>query len=109
MEFSLMRANRTRFRGDFQLRYAAYARDHGMTSEQMLTHDKTCFPFALLKPYLQWVSSKWLVWYQLNPGRTLHSAREEAEFDSWLKEQAPVLDAFTCECHEKIGYLPRKR
>src|SRR5271170_2780411 len=56
----LAAASRTRFRGDFQLRYAAYARDHGMTSEQMLAHDKTCCPYALLKPYLLWLSGKWL-------------------------------------------------
>ena len=86
-------------RSDFQLRYGSYARDHGMTSEQMLAHDKKCYPFALLTPYLLWVSRKWFEWGELNPGRKIYSAQEAANFDRWLGQLTPASDALTCECH----------
>jgi hypothetical protein len=85
--------------GDFQLRYRAYAYDHGMTPDQMLAHDKKCCPFALLTPYLFWISRKWLEWGRLYPGGVIYSTKETARFEKWLKELAPTSDALTCECH----------
>lgn len=94
-----MRHSGRTFTGDFQLRYRAYARDHGMTSDQIRAHDKRCYPFALLTPYLFWVSRKWLEWGQLHPGGVIYSAQETAAFEEWLENLAPELDPLTCECH----------
>ncbi len=56
-------------RPDFQLRYGAYACDYGMTPDQMLAHDKKCYPLCIpLTPYLFWVSRKWHEWGRLYPG-----------------------------------------
>jgi hypothetical protein len=85
--------------GDFQLRYSTYARDHGMTEEQMLAFDKKRYPDALLTPYLLWVSRKWFEWGKLHPGRRLYSRLEEASFAYWLTQLLPGSDALTCECH----------
>lgn len=85
--------------GDFQLRYRAYARDHGMTSEQMLAYDKKCYPYALLTPYLFWISQKWLEWGALHPQAKIYSAKEESGFERWLEELIPASDALTCKCH----------
>lgn len=89
-------------RDDFQLRYGIYARDHGMTSEQMLAHDKKCYPFALLTPYLLWTSRKWVEWGELNPGRKIYSTQEKANFDRWLGQLVPGSDVLTCECHSQF-------
>jgi hypothetical protein len=86
-----------------KLRYRAYAYDHGMTSEQILAHDKACYPFSLLVPYLPWLNHKWLEWNELNPGRSVHGAKEHADFDRWLEQLIPRLDALTCECHAKMA------
>jgi len=80
-----------------------------MTIEQMLAHDKLCCPFALLKPYLQWLNGKWLAWDQLNPGHTARTANEEAAFDNWLEQLVPTSDILNCECHKKLDFLFRKR
>ena len=103
------RKRRTKFTGDFQLRYAAYARDHGMTAEQMLTHDKLCCPFALLKPYLQWINGKRLVWRHLNPAQAAGTTNEEAAFDNWLEQLLPTSDIFICECHKKLELSSHRR
>lgn len=97
-----MGTGRARSTGDFQLRYRAYARDHGMSSERMLTHDRECCPNALLKPYLLWLSRKRFEWGQLNPDRVVHSVKEDAEFERWLDQILPASDAITCECHVKL-------
>jgi hypothetical protein len=94
-----MRANSARFKGDFQLRYGAYSRDHGMTREQMLVYDRRCYPFTLLTPYFHWLSGKRLEWERLNPGRRVESGKEHADFGRWLEQLAPYSNAITCECH----------
>ena len=104
-----MRTGRTRYKGDFQLRYCAYARDHGMTSEQMLVLDKDRCPDALLTPYFLWLSGKWFEWGQLNPDREVHGVKEEAEFERWLDQRAPASDGFTCECHMTLSVSGHRR
>jgi hypothetical protein len=94
-----MRHSGRTFTGDFQFRYRAYARDHGMTPDQMLAHDKRCHPCTLLTPYLFWISLKWLEWGQLRPGRVIRSTEEAANFETWLEELVPDSDALTCQCH----------
>lgn len=103
-----MRIRRARPAGDFQRRYRAYALDHGMTSQQMLVHDKHCCADAMLKPYLLWASRRWFEWSQLNPDCAHHGAREESAFEHWLDGRSPALDGFTCECHLKLA-CGRKR
>lgn len=90
-----------RSRADFQRRYNAYARDHGMTPEQMLSYDRQCCPDALLKPYLFWISDKRLAWNVLH-SRSAGSIAETADFDRWLDRLSPGLDVLTCECHKKM-------
>jgi len=99
----MTRASRARFAGDFQLRYRSHVHDHGMTSEQILTYDRAWYPFSLLLPYLSWVNHKWFEWNELNPGRSVHGAKEHADFDRWLEQLIPRLDALTCECHAKMA------
>jgi hypothetical protein len=103
-EASMARFSRVQFRGDTQLRYRAYARDHGMTSEEIRAHDKRCCPSTLLLPYMSWLSRKWFEWGQVNPGRTIHGAKENVNFDRWLELLVPGLDAVTCECHVNLDY-----
>ncbi len=93
-------ARNAKSRVDFQCRYDAYARNHGMTREQMLTHDRQCSPDALLKPFLLWASDKRLEW------NALHSESKavvsEVDFDQWLDHLSPALNVLTCECHKKL-------
>lgn len=104
-----MRSAGTRFTGDFQLRYRAYAHDHGMTAEQMLMHDRECCPDALLMPCFLWLSRKWFQWGQQNPQPNFHHPAAEAQFEHWLDQLAPESDAVTCECHQKLVASRRRR
>ncbi len=97
-----MRRSRVQFHGDTQLRYRAYAIDHCMTPEHIRAHDRELCPDALLLPYVSWLSRKWHEWDKLNPDRTLRGPREHVDFDRWLEELTPALDAITCECHVKL-------
>jgi hypothetical protein len=97
-----MRRAVKRPRNDFQLRYGIYARHHGMTSEQMRAHDKKCYPYALLTPYLLWTSRMWADWGELNPGRKIYSTQAKADFDRWLEQLVPESDVLTCECHRQF-------
>ena len=103
----IMRTGRSRiqFRGDTQLRYRAYARDHSMTQEQMRTNDREMCPDSLLLPYLAWLSRKWYDWGKLNPDRTIRGAKEHADFDRWLEQLTPSSNAITCECHLKLASM----
>ncbi len=103
-----MRAGQVRVTGNFQLRYRAYARDHGMSPEQMLSHDRGCCPDSLLKPYFLWLSRKWYEWGRLAPEQPFHGIKEEAAFERWLDQLIPASDAVTCECHLKL-IRPRHR
>ena len=94
-------------RGEFHRRYLAYARDHGMTEEQMLAHDRSCCPESLLKPFLQWLSLQRLTWTSLNSQREVVGVRAEAEFDQWLEQISSHCDAIKCECHVKL--IPEQR
>jgi hypothetical protein len=100
----MKRVSRVQFRGDTQLRYLAYARDHCMNSDEMVEHDKGCCPSTLLLPYISWLSRKWFEWDQLNPGRTTHGAKDNVEFDQWIERLIPSLDAITCECHLNLDH-----
>jgi hypothetical protein len=102
------RRSRIQFTGDTQLRYRAYARDHGMTPDQIHTHDRELCPDALLLPYLSWLNRKWYEWGILNPGRAARGPKEHVEFDRWLEQLAPALNAITCECHVKLGSIRRR-
>lgn len=96
-----MRRSRVQFSGDARLRYRAYAFDHNMTVEQIRTFDRALCPSALLLPYVSWLSYKWYEWGKLNPDRTIHGPKENVDFDQWLEQLTPSLDATTCECHMK--------
>jgi hypothetical protein len=96
---------RVRPGGNFQSRYAAYARDHEMTSEQMRVRDRQCYPDTMLTPFLLWLSLKRLEWNRLHPDR-LHSGMEPIEFDHWLQQMKPGSNALTCECHVGATRLP---
>ena len=90
----------------FQSRYADYARNHGMTSEQMRMHDRQCYPDTMLTPYLFWLTLRRLEWNQLHPDHPIESGAEPIEFDRWLHELEPTSNAFTCECHVGTTHLP---
>jgi hypothetical protein len=92
---------KNRSRADFQRRYNAYARDHDMTPERILSYDRQCCPDALLKPYLLWLSDKGLAWDTLRSGPA--GSFTEVDFDQWLDSLSPGLDALTCECHRKLA------
>jgi hypothetical protein len=105
-----MRHTGRTFAGDFQHRYGVYARDHSMTEERMLAHDKRCYPEALLTPYLLWVSRKWFEWGHLHPGTKLYGSNEEGMFEKWLTTLLPSCDALTCECHlTAVPLAPARR
>ncbi len=74
-----------------------------MTTEQIRAYDRGLCPDSLLLPYLSWLSRRWCEWGQLNPGRTVHGPGEHAEFDRWLEQLMPSLNAITCECHLKMA------
>jgi len=95
-----------RSRASFQSRYAAYAQNHGMTSEQMRMHDRQCHPDTMLTPFLFWVSLKRLEWNRLHPDRQVQSRMEPVEFDRWLQQLEPTSNALTCECHLGTVRLP---
>ncbi len=97
---------RMRSNGDFRGRFEAYARDHGMTPEQMRSHDRACFPDTMLTPFFHWLSGKKLEWIRLNPGRKLESGKDHADFERWLGQLEPKADSLTCECHIRF-VLPR--
>jgi hypothetical protein len=99
---------RMRSRAPLQNRYEAYARNHGMTSEQMRNHDKQCFPDTMLTPYLFWLSSKRLAWNQLHPENQTQMGAEPIEFDRWLQQLRPTSNALTCECHVGTVRLPNR-
>jgi len=61
---------------NLQSRYEAYARNHGMTSEQMRTHDKRSHPDTMLTPYLFWLNLRRLDWNQSHPDHLIHSGAE---------------------------------
>jgi hypothetical protein len=91
---------------NFQSRYAAYAHNHGMTSEQMRMHDRQCYPDAMLTPFLFWLSLKRLEWNRLHPDRQIQSGIEPVEFARWLQQLEPTSNALTCECHVGTARLP---
>lgn len=99
----MTRRSRVQFAGDTQLRYRAYARDHGMTPEQIRSNDREICPDSLLLPYLSWLSKKWYEWGKLNPDRAIRGPKEHADFDRWLEELTPGLNAITCECHMRLA------
>lgn len=96
-----MRVSRLRATGNLRIRYSAYARDHGMASEQMRDLDRSCYPDTMLTPFFHWLSGKKLEWIRLNPGRTLESGKDHADFERWLEQQEPKSNALSCECHRK--------
>ena len=91
------------FHGNSRLRYAAYARNHGMSPEQIRTLDRELCPTALLLPYVAWLNRKWYDWDVLNPGRPEHGPAEHRDFDRWIEQLTPSLNAITCECHIKLS------
>ena len=95
-----------RSNGNFQSCFEMYARDHGMTQEQMRAHDRARYPATMLTPFFHWLSGKRLEWTRLNPGRTLESGKDHADFERWLGQLEPRLDSLTCECHIRSGSPP---
>jgi len=96
-------ARNAKSRADFQRRYDAYARNHGMTREQMLAHDRECCPEALLTPYLQWLSDKRIEWDTLCSRQSAAGSGATTDFDRWLDDLNPTLNTLTCECHRKLA------
>lgn len=100
----MSRFRRAGSRGDFGRLYEAYARDHGMSKEQMLAHDRKCCPDSILKPYLLWLCAQRFSWTSTQSKVLSESTGTEAEFEQWLDQQTPHSDAFTCECHVKLFF-----
>jgi len=96
-----MRVTRLRSTGNLRVRYAAYARDHSMTSEQMRDLDRSYYPDTMLTPFFHWLSGKKLEWIRLNPERTLQGGKDHVDFERWLGQLEPKSNALTCECHGK--------
>ncbi len=96
---------RKRSSANFWNRYAAYARNHGMTMEQMRIHDKQCYPDGMLTPYLYWLSMRRLEWNHAHPEQPIQTGMELIEFDRWLLQLPQTRDAFTCECHMGIVHM----
>jgi hypothetical protein len=86
-----MRHTGRTFAGDFQHRYGVYARDHSMTEERMLAHDKRCYPEALLTPYLLWVSRKWFEWGSCIPERSSMVLTKRACSRNGLRPSSPAV------------------
>lgn len=98
----MSRFRRTGQRGDFDRHYAAYARDHGMSRNQMLAHDRSCCPDSILKPFLLWLSAQRFSWISIQSNPVLGRTVADAKFEQWLDQLAPHSDGFTCECHVKL-------
>lgn len=94
----MIHTRKIKSRIDFHRRYAAYARNHSMTQEQMLAHDRQFWPDAMLNPFLLWCSCKKVEWHclQLAP-----DSDADEGFDKWLDGLQPDLDALTCACHKQ--------
>lgn len=100
-----MPRRRKRSSANFQSRYAAYARDHGMTPEQMRNLDRNLYPYTMLTPFFFWLSAKKLEWTRLNPKRTLQTGTDQLDFEKWLAQMESESNALTCECHGKYTWL----
>lgn len=73
---------------DFQPRYVAYARDHGMGPAEMLEHDKRVLPGGCMVAYMHWIGAKWREWYGVigcEPKAKTEAVH--AEFDAWLQRR----------------------
>ena len=101
----MFKSGKTRVRIDFQRRYEAYARNHGMTRTQMLTHDRESFPDAALKPFLLWCSSRQIEW---RSQRRDSGPQALSDFERWIETLEPAMDALTCECHKKLRGTPSR-
>ena len=63
--------------------------------------DRSCYPDAMLTPFFHWLSGKKLEWVGLNPERMLQSRKDHVDFEQWLGQLEPKLNALTCSCHGK--------
>jgi hypothetical protein len=95
---------RMRSSADFQSRYTAYARDHGMTPEQIRDLDRSLYPYTILTPFFFWLNEKKLKWIRLHPKRTLQTGNDQLDFERWLAQTEPESNVLICECHGKYTW-----
>ena len=70
----------------YQPRYAAYARAHGKTPEQMAGHDEEQWPGGCMCGFILWIGDRWREWRKLKgySHNWILSEADHVEFDAWL-------------------------
>jgi len=69
------------------IRYAAYARTHGKTPDEMMTHDRSEFPGGVMAGFSVWIAQQWRAFEESKRQRrydALWRHVHQAEFDRWL-------------------------
>lgn len=74
-------------RKEWNPRYVAYAKAHGMSPAQRSAQDEVDWPGGCMTGYLLWIQERWSVWlgsvglphdYPCGP-------EQHADFDAWLR------------------------
>jgi len=67
--------------------YVAYAKTHGKTPDEMLAHDKECWPGGKMCGFMLWMSGRWKKWHA-DRGLVRHeyvlTAEDHTNFGAWL-------------------------
>lgn len=75
----------------YQSRYAAYARAHHRTSEQMFAHDVLDWPGGRMCGFILWIGQQWRAWRaDRNYRAEFIGPDQHADFDAWLNERYPT-------------------
>lgn len=72
-------------------RYVCYARCHGKTPEEMLTHDRGLYPGGVMLGFMRWIQRMWTEWGKTPehggkfPDASRVSDAAHRDFDAWLE------------------------
>lgn len=69
-------------------RYAAYARAHGRSADEMLAFDRERYPGGCMAEFIVWIGRRWSEWRKINglPRNPILSSEDYANFDAWLAD-----------------------
>ena len=79
----------------WQPRYVHYARERGLSPEQVLEQDRKDFPGGVMCEYMIWIQKRWHEWAVLTEhpraknSNSKFSNDDHTAFDSWLSERTP--------------------